>query len=159
MTFTYDQLVKIERDPKTFLDRARRLNDSLDIKSEQIQYLRDTAESATVKHSKAKPGNKQTGKIVQNATCKMVDKQSELRAQVAELMQVEEEINAAIHTLVDDPKLQVLLELRYLKFICWEDIAEQLHYGYRWTLQLHTKALDVLRMQALRLRIYDNNII
>jgi len=43
---------------------------------------------------------------------------------------------------VESPELQTLLELRYLCFKTWEQIAVELHFDLRWVYRLHGRALD-----------------
>lgn len=56
------------------------------------------------------------------------------------------EVEAAIKSLNDD-SLEEILELRYLNFLKWDEIADTMHYSTRRILQLHGKALQMLTVQ------------
>ncbi|MBO6290992.1 MAG: hypothetical protein J6N51_01850 [Selenomonas sp.] len=70
------------------------------------------------------------------------------------IIALENEINDDIDHLVDlkrdvmktlskvqDTNCLMLLELRYLSFKSWEEIAAEMHYGSRWVHILHSKGL------------------
>ena len=46
-----------------------------------------------------------------------------------------------IHKL-DSVDYQSVLELRYISYYTWEQIAAEMHYSLRWIYQLHGKALQ-----------------
>ena len=71
-------------------------------------------------------------------------------------MEAEEELNRQIDTLVDtkieigklidrvhNETYRLILEKRYLCFMNWDRIAEELHYSRRWVLSRHERALEV----------------
>lgn len=45
--------------------------------------------------------------------------------------------------------LNALLEMRYLKYLKWEEIAVRLDITFRWTMTLHKKALTIFTESAL----------
>ncbi len=74
---------------------------------------------------------------------------------IVKMFDLENEINNDIDTLVDlkaaiiskikqveDPEYRMLLELRYLCFKKWEQIAVEMGYDLRWIHRLHNKALE-----------------
>ena len=75
--------------------------------------------------------------------------QSEIRAEIYELAAIELEIGRAINQAVTDPTLNALLEMRYLKYLKWEEIAVRLDITFRWTMTLHKKALTIFTESAL----------
>ena len=77
-------------------------------------------------------------------------------ASILRLMEAEEELNRQIDTLVDtkieigklidrvhNETYRLILEKRYLCFMNWDRIAEELHYSRRWVLSRHERALEV----------------
>ncbi len=90
-----------------------------------------------------------TSKKVEDAACAIVDLQSEIRAEIYELAAIELEIGRAINQAVTDPTLNALLEMRYLKYLKWEEIAVRLDITFRWTMTLHKKALTIFTESAL----------
>lgn len=55
------------------------------------------------------------------------------------------EIEKAIRSM-DDDVLEEVLELRYLHYMKWEDIAEKMNYSTRRVLQLHGGALKKISL-------------
>ena len=72
---------------------------------------------------------------------RIIDMQAELKNDMIELMNVKEQTTDAIKS-VADPELQTVLELRYLSYLSWEQIALELDYGIDNVFKLHRKALD-----------------
>ena len=50
---------------------------------------------------------------------------------------------------VDDPELQTLLELRYLCFKDWPDIACEMHCSESNVYKVHSRALQAVRLPKL----------
>lgn len=46
-------------------------------------------------------------------------------------------------SMITDVRYRGLLIARYVRFMTWERIAVQMHYGYRQTLRLHKAALKM----------------
>ena len=46
-------------------------------------------------------------------------------------------------SMISDVRYRGLLIARYVRFMTWERIAVQMHYGYRQTLRLHKAALKM----------------
>ena len=76
---------------------------------------------------------------------------------ITKIIDLEAEINSDIDTLVDlkqsimriikrvsNPEYQTLLELRYLCFKTWEQIAIDMNYGIDNIFKLHKKALAMV---------------
>jgi hypothetical protein len=61
------------------------------------------------------------------------------------LLNLKHEIVTVINC-VESPELQTLLELRYLCFKTWEQIAVALHFDLRWVHRLHNRALNEIEL-------------
>ena len=62
---------------------------------------------------------------------------------VKSLLNLRHEIEQAIDSL-EDTRHRLIMRLRYIDGMCWEDISEKVHYEYRWVLRLHRDALKIL---------------
>ena len=49
---------------------------------------------------------------------------------------------------VPNPEHQTLLELRYLCFKSWEDVAQELGYNVRHIYRLHDEAVEQIKIPA-----------
>ena len=51
---------------------------------------------------------------------------------------------AALIDKVRNESYRLILEKRYLCFLPWDQIAADLHYSRRWTLNRHDRAVEVV---------------
>lgn len=79
----------------------------------------------------------------EKAIASLADEEQAIYADLAELAQIQIDINNVIKA-VPDPRLQMLLELRYLMYKTWEEIAEILCYDARHVYRLHAEALNMV---------------
>lgn len=124
---------------KNYLRQARRLNDIINAKFEQIEKLREMATNITSQIS-AEPGGSNVPDKFAEVVAKIADMEDRLLSDVGKLLILKEEIGERIDK-VEDSDLRLLLTMRYLNFKSWEEIAAELNYSHAWTLQLHGRAL------------------
>ena len=67
--------------------------------------------------------------------------QAEINADIDQLVDLKREIMQVVKS-VQNPEHQTLLELRYLCFKSWEDVAEELGYNVRHIYRLHDEAVE-----------------
>ena len=77
---------------------------------------------------------------IEDIICKIVDLENGVNEDIDNLVDLKADIIAIIKA-VDHPAYQMLLELRYLCFKTWEQIAAEMGYELRWLHRLHGKAL------------------
>lgn len=73
--------------------------------------------------------------LIADTRIQLDDKRTELidkRARILELIQA-----------IPDYRYSTLLYKRYIQFDSWYKISEDMHYGGRYTFQLHSEALDM----------------
>ncbi len=128
---------------KEFLNQAYRLDQRIQSKIEQLDSLYALAKKATstLSHMPKNP-NKATS-TMENTICKIIDLQHEINEDIDRLVDLKNEIVAAVKS-VENREYQTLLEKRYLCFETWEQIAVDMHYSLRWIHILHGKALNNL---------------
>ena len=128
---------------KEFLAQARGLDRLISGKLEQIESLRDLAEKCTATLT-GMPGNSDRSvSTVADTVAKIVDLQIEILHDIDDLVALNREIIRSIKTL-GNTELQSLMELRYLGFKTWEEIAVELKYNIRHIYRLHDEALENL---------------
>lgn len=125
---------------KEYLSQAYRIDQRINSKLEQVQSLRCLAEKATVTLSDTPSGGSRNVHRMEDVIAKMMDLESEISADLCSLIDTKHEIVTMVKC-VECPELQTLLELRYLCFKTWEEIAVELHYDIRHVHRLHSKAL------------------
>lgn len=125
---------------KNYLMRAYRVDQRIENKLEQIQLLNDLAAKATVTYSDMPGSPNRNVHKMEDVLVKIIDIKTEINADMLELVDLKKETMDCIKQ-VDDPELQLILELRYLNYVGWEQIAGDLGYGIDNVFRLHRKAL------------------
>ena len=120
------------QEAKYFLNRGYRFRERIKVKEERIDEWIRRAESITAEIKPVASFSSTPSKKVEDAACA-----------------IELVIGRAINQAVTDPTLNALLEMRYLKYLKWEEIAARLDLTFRWTLTLHKKALTIFTESAL----------
>lgn len=136
---------------KTFLGRAYRLDLKINTKLEQLEYLRSLAYKVTsaLREDKVQNGGQPKGTL-EDTVIKIVMAEQAVNDEIDKFIAVKNEIEDMLRLIANDDQ-RLLLELRYLCFNSWEQIAVKLHISGSYVYQLHRQALDsfdsVLAMQ------------
>lgn len=136
-------------DAKEYLNRGYRTRERIRAKKERIEHWRQIAESITAEIKDVVAFSSTPSKKVEDCVCNIVDLQREIQEEINELVRVEREIGEAINAADLDSTLKALLEMRYLNYLKWEEIAVRLDITFRWTMTLHKKALTIFGESAL----------
>lgn len=129
---------------KEFLSQAYRIDQRINSKLEQIKNLRELATKATSTISETgvcDSGNKQR---MESIIVKIVGLEREINCDIDTLVDLKKDIMALIKN-VENPEYQTLLELRYLCFKRWEQIAIDMGYDLRYIYKLHLRALSMCK--------------
>ena len=76
----------------------------------------------------------------------MMDMAKDIEAETERLLRVKTETMQTIWAVEDDT-CRTLLELRYISFLPWESIADEMDVSKRRVLQLHAKSLKMVERQ------------
>lgn len=104
----------------------------------------DLATKITPTYSDAPKGGQSSAGKIPAAVERIAEQEEKIDAKIAELTKLQGEIEKLLNE-VKNPDYRLLLELRYLQGLTWEQIAERMHYSWRHIVRLHGKAL--LQMQ------------
>lgn len=127
---------------KEYLSKAYRLNEKIESNLRLIERLRNMATNITVNLSEKVNGGK-TGSRA-NTIEKIVDLQKKVNEEIDSLVDMFCEIRQTIESLCDEDE-KLLLTLRYVEFMKWEEIMDEMHFSKRRVMQIHEKALkDVI---------------
>lgn len=129
---------------KEYLDQAYRLDQRINSKLEQVLSLRDltTKATATMSDTPGGGGSRNVFKM-QDIIAKIIDLENEINADIDQLVDLKREMVAAIKA-VENPEYQTLLELRYLCFKTWEQIAVEMNYSIQHIYRLRDRALKMI---------------
>ena len=126
---------------KEYLGQAYRLDQRINSKLEQVLSLRELTTKATATMSDMPGGGSRNVYKMQDIIGKIVDLENEINADIDKLVDLKREMVAVIKA-VENPEYQTLLELRYLCFKTWEQIAVYMGYELRYLHKLHQRALN-----------------
>ena len=130
---------------KEYLNQAYRLDQRINSKLEQVLSLRDLTTTATATMSDMPGSSSPNVYRMQDIIAKIIDLENEINADIDQLVDLKRDMVAAIKA-VADPECQTLLELRYLCFKSWEQIAVAMGYGVRHVYKLHNSALETFEV-------------
>ena len=130
---------------KKYLSQAFGLNQRIESKIDQIAVLNDLATKATVTYSDMPKNPNRDGSRMEDAIIKIIDLESEINKDMMKLVELKKDIIRRVKA-VESAELQTILELRYLSYMRWEEIAIELGYGIDNVYHLHRKALDEIEI-------------
>ena len=127
-------------DAKEYLKLAWKVDQQIDDKIEQINILKELSQKTTAVLS-GMPG-KSTRNIHsrEEVIARMMDSEESLNQEVLKLIEIRENVRAAIAG-VENVECHMLLEERYLCYHGWNEIAEDMGYSLDNVYKLHRKAL------------------
>lgn len=130
---------------KEYLGQAYRLDQRINSKLEQVLSLRELTTKATATMSDMPGGGSRNVYKMQDIIGKIVDLENEINADIDHLVDLKREMVAVIKA-VENPEYQTLLELRYLCFKTWEQIAVDMKYSTRNVYMLHDAAISAIKI-------------
>lgn len=125
---------------KEYLSQAYRIDQRINSKLEQIVSLRELATKATSTLSDTPPSGSRNAHSMEGIIVKMMDLENEINKDIDILVDLKREFVFIIKK-INNPEYQTLLELRYLCFKTWEQIAVEMGYSLQHIFRIHDKAL------------------
>ena len=126
---------------KEYLSQARRLDQRIDSKLEQMETLRSLTQKVTTSLSGERVSHTRNVSSLEDTILRLVETENELNQSIDALLNLRIEIGKQISAL-DDPDCILVLEKRYLCYQSWDKIATDLACTVRWVHRLHAKALQ-----------------
>lgn len=126
-----------------FLSQAYLMEQQIRSKREQLAMLRSMATSFYNPTDQEQVSCTPKTYALEESVIKIVEAENEIKAQVDRLVQTMMKIRNVI-AAVQDVKLRLVLEKRYLLFQAWKEIAADMDRSVRWVQQKHVMALEVV---------------
>ena len=130
---------------KEYLGQAYRLDQRINSKLEQVLSLRGLTTKATATMSDMPGGGSRNVYKMQDIIAKIVDLEDDINRDIDALVDLKREMVSVIKA-VENPEYQTLLELRYLCFKTWEQIAVDMQYSTRNIYKLHDSAIAAVKV-------------
>ena len=125
---------------KEYLGQAYRLDQRINSKLEQLESLNGLATKCTSTLTGMPKNPSRSTSMMADAVAKIVDLQAEINSDIDLLVDLKCEMVRVIKN-VEHAEYQTLLELRYLCFKTWEQIAVDMNYSIDNVYRIHRKAL------------------
>lgn len=124
---------------KEWLMRAWKIDNEIAALERELILARERTMSVTghANDVKVQTSNRNT---TEDAIHKCIEYQQKIKERIDYLYSVKQEIFDAI-SKVENSSHRTLLDLRYLRYMTWERIAEELHLDLRYVYRLHGVAL------------------
>lgn len=126
---------------KRYLNRGYMAKQRILSKQERIERWRAEITNATVRLDPEKVGNSSDKQQLEKTVIAISELSDTLQRDIEELAKIEKNIQDEINAFVDEPVYKTVLELRYLNYFRWSEIADRMHYTERWVLSLHKRAI------------------
>lgn len=126
---------------KEYLSQAYRIDQRINSKLEQVASLRNLANKVTATFSDMPHSPNKNIHSMENVIIKIIDLENEINKDIDGLVDLKSEVVAIIKAIMN-PEFQTLLELRYLCFKTWEQIAVDMDYSLQHIFRIHNKALQ-----------------
>ena len=128
--------------PKEYLNQAHHLDELINCRLREIDYWKDLSYNISAggfepHFNPNRPTEAPFVRCIENIEAI----QKDVEEKVAYLLQLKEEINAAIDMLANRDE-QLLLRYRYLDGFTWEEIARMLNVSIRTVHRIHKSALN-----------------
>lgn len=127
-------------DAKTYLKQAYLIDTQINCKLEQVLSLRELATKATSLITGMPRKGTRNVHSMQTVVEKIVVLEEEINNDIDTLVDLKSEIGTLIKA-IEKPQLQRVLELRYLCYKSWSQIASCMGFTIQHTYRLHEEAL------------------
>lgn len=125
---------------KQYLKQAYRLNELIDSDLKELENLRSLSTSITSDTTKERVQSSTVSDKIGNIVVKIVDLENQINDEIDKFVDLKKEIRDAINT-VTNPNERLVLRLRYIAFLTWEQVAEKMTYSLKQVHRIHSEAL------------------
>ena len=125
---------------KEYLSQARFLDERINSKIQQVTSLNELATKCTSTLSDMPKSQSAGNSRLEDTVVKIVDLQEEINKDIDSLVDLKRDIVRTIKS-VQNPEYQIILELRYLCFKTWEEIAVQMNCSIDNVFKIRKNAL------------------
>ncbi|MBR1886478.1 MAG: DUF1492 domain-containing protein [Schwartzia sp.] len=128
---------------KEYLRQAWNIDQRIKDKMEQLKRLKEMSTNVTSVISDMPRRATPNPQKMEDAVLRLAEMESEIDADISSLVNLKIEIMQTIWQ-VEDANCRTLLEMRYISFKSWEEIAAAMGITVRWLHRLHAKALRLV---------------
>lgn len=126
---------------KEYMERARYLDMQINSKIEQVRSLNELATKVTTVYSDMPHSPNRNTSRMEETVVKIIDLESEIDRDIDALVNLKREIMRVVNR-IEPAEYRTILEMRYLQFKKWEQIALLMSKDLRWVYRMHGRALN-----------------
>ncbi len=131
---------------KEYLNQAKNLDQRINVKLDRVSRLRSITQKITASLDGEVVSHTRNVTSMEDGIIRLMEEEESLNAAIDRLVDLKREVSSVLEQ-IHDSDCQLLLELRYLCFRTWEEIAEVMHMHIRTVYKVHGKAL--LKVEAV----------
>lgn len=130
-------------DVKKYLSQIRRFDSQINAKIEERDRLKAimTKITPTLRYVPSSGSGGQDK--LSDAVAKLIDLEADINREIDRLVDARTAVTATIDK-VEDARLHTVLNMRYVQFKTWEQIACYMGRSYQWVCKLHGTALQAV---------------
>ena len=129
-----------------FLSQARHIDVQINSKLEELYSLKAMAEKVTTTYqSDMVDGSRDVHKR-EGIICKIIDLQNEINSDIDQLVDLKIAIRQIIESL-PDMEGRTVLNLRYVRLLKWQEVADTMGYSLRRVHNFHDRAIQYLESE------------
>ena len=132
-----------------FLSQARHIDVRINSKLEELASLKALAEKVTATYQQDMVDGSRDVHKRENIVCKIVDLQNEINADIDRLVDLKISMRQIIESL-PDVEGRTVLDLRYIRLLKWQQVAETMGYSLRRVHNFHDRAIAFLEEDTVR---------
>ena len=125
---------------KEYLEQAHSMDLQIKSKIAQLKSIQSLSQKVTQVLTDM-PKAQMLSSSLEESVAKVVDLEKEIQESITRLGTLRNESEQRV-ALVKPPEVRSVLELRYLAFMDWEEVASSMNYTKRWVLKLHSQGLE-----------------
>lgn len=130
---------------KEYLSQVYLIDHRINRELEEFKSLHDLATKATSILNDPLVSCSKNNQQMESIILKIVDLENKINNDLDKLIDLKAEITSKIKQ-IEKPEYQILLELRYLQFKKWEQIAVEMAYSIQHIFRMHAKALKFIKI-------------
>ena len=132
---------------KQYLKQAYRLNELIQCNKQELDDLRFLSESIPgTDYSQERVQSSSSGDAgFTNIVVKIIELENAIKADIEKMLSLKLEIRTVINAVQDNDE-KLLLKHRYLNFLSWEDICEEMSVSMRTAHRIHAAAIANIKV-------------
>lgn len=130
-----------------YLNQGYRLAELIKSNEKEITELNELVKSISSPNLSGMPFSATKNTEPQYAKCiqKITDLENEIKEETLNFLDIKKNIRQAINS-VEDHDEYLLLKLKYIHFLTWEQIAEKMSFSLTQVHRIHSKALENIKI-------------